>query len=258
MDETYRELVTRWKALRGASGDLRVREVACVNAPRTLLCAELGKAALPSIALAAGVHGDERAGPWALLALVEMQALDPRFAYRIWPCTNPSGFEARTRESAGGIDVNRTFGRGGQSPEAKAIVTANRDRAFALSLDLHEDVDAGGFYCYEYGGGDIGCAAVEAVANAGFPIDSLVETIAFAGPLTAEHCRWERRRIVADAAEEAKLLGGESYSMALARRAVRHALTFESPGNAPMQSRIDMHVCAVRAAIEAVALEASS
>ena len=61
-----------------------------------------------------------------------------------------------TRESADGVDVNRSFGRGGQSPEARAILTANRDRKFVLSIDLHEDCDADGFYCYEYGGGDIG------------------------------------------------------------------------------------------------------
>ncbi|HVA33987.1 MAG TPA: hypothetical protein VNG31_07540, partial [Candidatus Baltobacteraceae bacterium] len=57
---TYRELAARWKALR--VGGVRVREVACVDAPRTLLCAELGDADRPCIALSAGVHGDEPAG----------------------------------------------------------------------------------------------------------------------------------------------------------------------------------------------------
>jgi predicted deacylase len=251
MDETYRALAARWKALRGGESGLRVREVACVNAPRTLLCVEIGDAAQPSIALASGVHGDERAGPWALLELVESRSLDPRFAYRIWPCTNPSGYAAGTRCSIDGVDVNRTFGRGGQSPEAKAILTANRDRAFALSLDLHEDGDAVGFYCYEYGEGEIGSAVVAALDAAGAPIDPLEETLELAGPLRDEHCRRERGRIVPDPAAEAALVGGLSYTMAMARRAARHALTFETPATAPWQLRIRTHVAAVRAAIAA-------
>ncbi len=251
MDGTYRELTARWKALRGGQGGVRVREVACVNAPRTLLCVEVGDASQPSIALAAGVHGDERAGPWALLQLMETGALDPRFAYRIWPCTNPSGFEAGTRASADGADVNRTFGRGGTSPEARAIVTSNRDRKFALSLDLHEDADAAGFYCYEYGGGAIGRDAVAAVRAAGFPVDPLEATFDVAGPLTDEHCRREPGRIVADAAAEAALLDGLSYTMAIARHAARHALTFETPSAAPWAARLAAHGVAVRAAIGA-------
>ncbi len=247
-DGTYQDFARRWKALRASHG-AAVREVACVGAPRTLLCAELGDARLPSIALSGGVHGDEPAGPWALLELVESSHLDDRFAYRIWPCTNPSGFEAGTRENADGIDVNRTFGRGGQSPEARAIVTANRDRKFVLSIDLHEDCDAVGFYCYEYGGGNIGYGALAALDDAGFPIDPLLETFATAGALDDAHCQRERGRITAEHFVEGALLGGLSYSLAIARNAARHALTFETPLRAPWETRVAMHRTAVLAAI---------
>ncbi|MGA8533168.1 MAG: succinylglutamate desuccinylase/aspartoacylase family protein [Candidatus Tumulicola sp.] len=247
MNGTYRELEQRWKRLRGRGG-VRVREVACVGAPRTLLCAEWGGDTLPVIAIAAGVHGDEPAAPWALLELVESGELDTSFAYRVWPCTNPTGFDAGTRESIDGLDLNRTFGRGGQSPEAKAILTANRDRKFALSLDLHEDADATGFYCYEYGGGDIGCAVVAALDEAALPIDPLTETFETAGPLDDAACTRERGRITADHFAEAALLGGLSYSLAIARNAARHALTFESPSRAPWEIRLRMHRIAVIAA----------
>lgn len=232
---TYQDLVRRWKALRASRG-LAVREVACVGVARTLLCAELGDARSPSIALSAGVHGDEPAGPWALLDIVESGDLDDAFAYRIWPCLNPSGFEAGTRESADGIDVNRTFGRGGQSAEARAIVTANRNRKFALSIDLHEDCDASGFYCYEYGGGRIGLHTVAAVAADGYRLELL-------------------RRITPDPEAEAAELGGLSYSMAIARHAARHVLTFETPSRAPWDARIAMHRTAVRAAIAAISVD---
>lgn len=251
MNGTYSELVERWKRMRGDG--VRVREVACVGAPRTLLCAELGDHEKRAITIAAGVHGDERAGPWALLALVESGTLDASFAYRLWPCTNPTGYDAGSRESADGIDVNRTFGRGGRSPEARAVITANRDRKFALSLDLHEDVDAVGFYCYEYGGGRVGLDAIAAVEAAGLPVDPLEDTFATAGPLTDSHCTRERGRIVADHRTESAMLGGLSFSLAMARNAAGHALTFETPARAEWETRIEMHCRAVRAAIAGVA-----
>ena len=252
MSGTYRALQERWKSLRGREG-IRVREVACVGAPRTLLCVELGDHAGSSITIAAGVHGDEPAGPWSLLELVESNALDPAFAYRLWPCTNPTGFDAGTRESSDGIDINRTFGRGGQSPEARAIVTANRDRKFVLSLDLHEDVDADGFYCYEYGGGDIGRAVVAALDAKGLPVDPLAATFDTAGPLRDEHCNRERGRITADHRAEAAMLGGLSYSLAIARNAARHALTFETPSGIAWETRLATHREAALAAIACAA-----
>lgn len=248
---TYRDLELAWKALR-ATRDLRVREVACVGAPRTLLCVDVGDHMLPAIALAAGIHGDECAGPWALLEFVAAGRLDPRYAYRIWPCTNPTGYQAATRESGDGVDLNRTFGRGGSSPEARAILTANRDHGFALSIDLHEDVDAVGFYCYEYGGGELGRAAVAAVDAAGLPVDPLAETFDLAGPHDVNACVRERGRIAADHALEAAALGAYSYSMLLARRAACHALTFETPMQLPWESRLAMHGLAIEAAIGAL------
>lgn len=248
MNGTYRDLERRWKRL-GRGGDVRVREVACVNAPRTLLCAELGDHRLPTVAIAAGVHGDEPAGAWALLEMVESAELDPRFSYRLWPCTNPTGFDAGTRESGDGIDLNRTFGRGGGSPEARTIVTANRDRKFVLSLDLHEDCDAAGFYCYEYGGGTIGLAVIAALDAAGIAVDPLEGTFETAGPLDDASCIRERGRIVADHRAEAALLGGLSYSLAIVRHAAAHALTFESPSRAAWEARLATHRAAVRAAI---------
>jgi protein MpaA len=251
---TYRDFARRWKSLRASRG-VTVREVGCVGAPRTLLCVECGDVRAPSIALSAGVHGDEPAGPWALLEMVDSGDFDERFAYRIWPCINPSGFETGTRESADGVDVNRTFGRGGQSPEARAIVTANRDRKFVLSLDLHEDCDAVGFYCYEYGGGNIGYGALAALDDAGYPIDPLLETFATAGALDHAHCSRERGRITADHFVEGAMLGGLSYSLAIARNAARHALTFETPLRAPWEARVAMHRLAARAAIAAISVD---
>jgi protein MpaA len=227
----YDDLQRRWKALR-SRGDLSVREVACEGAPRTLLCVELGHTSLPAIALAAGVHGDEPAGPWALLELAESNAFPQQFSYRIWPCMNPTGFSRHSREGDDGTDINRTFGRGGTSPEAHAIVVANRDRKFVLSIDLHEDDEARGFYCYEYGVPGLAAAAIAAVRGGAWPIQPLGDGIVRPHP-----------------AEEAEALGGLSYTLAIARRAAARALTFETPAAAALSERVAMHRAAVSAAI---------
>ena len=228
-EPTYQDIVRRWKALRAR--DVRVREVACVGAPRTLLCAEFGEHGLPMIHIAAGVHGDEPAGPHALLELLEHDMLDPRFSYRLWPCTNPTGYDGRTRESIDGVDVNRTFGRGGSSPEARAIITANRDRKFELAVDLHEDDEASGFYCYEYGGANIGRSLVEQLASGGIPIDP-------------------REVLTPDPDAEAERIGGRTLTQLLMRNAARLGLTLETPSAVlPFAQRVAAHVAAVRLAL---------
>jgi hypothetical protein len=234
--------------LRGTR-EIAVREVACIGAPRTLLCADFGEAHAQTIALASGVHGDEPAPPWALLALLDHGELDARYAYRVWPCTNPSGYAAGTRESADGADVNRSFGRGGQTPEARAIITANRDRKFALSMDLHEDCDAEGFYCYEYGEGDIGRQVIDAVAAAGYPVQDLARCD-LGGPI-AEYVL-DGGVVRPPASLEIEAIGGLSYTLSIARHATRRALTFESPMRLPWEDRVSIHRIAVKAAIAAL------
>ena len=242
---TYQELQRRWKALR--SRDLILSEVDFGEG--SLLHVAIGDPLRPVVALSAGIHGDEPATPWALLELVEGGALDARFAYRIWPCLNPTGFDAGTRENKNGLDLNRTFDGEGDSPEARAVLAADRNRSFALSLDLHEDYDAAGFYCYEYGGGTIGRRVISALDALGLPVDALDTTLELAGPLRDDTCERERGRLVANHVEEAALLGGVSYSLALARGAARHVLTFETPSLAPWEERLVAHRAGMVAAI---------
>lgn len=244
----YADLQARWKALR-ARRDIAVREVACIGAPRTLLCTDFGDVQAAAVAIAAGVHGDEPAGPLAALALVEEDDLDSQFAYRIWPCTNPSGYTNGTRENAEGIDVNRSFGRGGQAPESRAIVTASRDRKFTLSIDLHEDCDAAGFYCYEYGEGDLGRSVVDAVAQAGYPIQDLAHCDLGA---PVEGLLLDAGVVRPPAALEIEAIGGLSYTLSVVRHATRRALTFETPALLPLDDRIAIHRIAVKAAIAAL------
>lgn len=210
-------------------------------------------AGAPTVALAAGVHGDEPAGGWALLSIVRDGLLDRRYNYRCWPCTNPSGYELGTRENAEGGDINRSFSRGGTTPEARAILTANRDRKFALTLDLHEDYEADGFYCYEPvidGSAPYGAGVVRAVDDAGLAIQELRDDFDLGYPVEAVHLRGlERGRVLPDTAREMAFFDGWPYSLALLRRAARRSLTFETPRKLPWDERVAMHRVAVGAAL---------
>jgi murein peptide amidase A len=238
----YEDVASAWRSLRAQSG-LRLREVACVGAPRTLLLAELGDPRLPVVSISAGVHGDEPGGVWALLSLVRDGLLDPRYSYRLWPCLNPTGFDAGTRANAEGTDVNRSFGRGGNSPEAKAILTANRDRMFELSIDLHEDHDATGFYLYETAPpawrSSYARPITAALRAAGFALQDLTPDFEL-GPPGAEVAQVRSLgAVVVDAVGETPFFKGAlPLGLVLVRRASPCALTFEAPRTRPPGERV--------------------
>jgi len=254
---TYDELAAAWRELR--TRGVRVREVACVGAPRTLLLAELGANDAPLISISAGVHGDEPAACWALLSLVRDGLLDTRFAYRLWPCLNPSGYVAGTRANADGDDINRSFSRGGTTPESRAVFTANRDRRFVLALDLHEDFEADGCYVYEplrpgftpYFADRI----VRALDDAGMPVQALHDDYELGAPAGAdpeEMYRLGRGTVLVDYETELRVFDGLPSSIALMYRGTPAALTFESPVPRPWDERIAAHRVAVTATLAAL------
>jgi hypothetical protein len=247
------DLSAAWRDLRRTAG-LRLREVACVGAPRTLLLAEIGATGLPVITLSAGMHGDEPAGVWALFSLVRDGLLDPRFAYRIWPCLNPTGFAAGTRANAEGVDVNRSFGGAGRTPEARAVTTANRDRRFALTIDLHEDHEADGFYGYETTLPP--CAArylppvTQAVTDAGFGLQAFGPDFELGPPGSEVAQTRAPGMVLVDAAAEAPFYGRDlPQGLVVVRGQATCALTFETPRARPPAARVAMHRLAVVTAI---------
>lgn len=237
---------------------LSLREVDYGGAERTLLVADVSApAGAPCVIMTAGVHGDEPAASWALLSIARDGLLDRAFGYRIWPCTNPSGYRRGTRENADGNDVNRSFGRGGTSAEARAMIGENRGQTFALNLDLHEDFEADGFYCYEPKIGDIalGPAIVRAMDEAGFPVQELHETYDLGYSPEVRHVRVvERGRVVPDVQAETDAFEGRlPHSMFLLQGTARRSLTFESPRRLPWDERVAIHRIAVVTALSELA-----
>ncbi|HEV3155950.1 MAG TPA: succinylglutamate desuccinylase/aspartoacylase family protein [Candidatus Baltobacteraceae bacterium] len=254
----YDDLVAEWKSLRRIRG-ISLREVACVNAPRTLLLTEFGSAGLPPVSICAGVHGDEPAAPWALLSLVRDGLLASCFAYRIWPCTNPTGYQRGTRENAEGNDVNRSFGRGGTTPESRAIITSNRDRRFALTIDLHEDWESKGFYCYEPPVKDeegFYIPIVRALDDAGLPVQEDWNGLDLGDPdYHPDEGRLKRGCVLTDPVRTAAhFKDGLPFSVYTLGRSAERTLTFESPSSLPWETRLAIHRTAVVTALESLAM----
>jgi protein MpaA len=252
---SYDALAEGWARLCGREG-VRLREIPCVGADRTLLLVDFGPPDAPRVHITSGVHGDEPAGPWALLSLAASGLLDDRFAYRIWPCTNPSGYRAGTRLNAEGQDVNRSFSDQGTTPESRAILAANHGHRFALALDLHEDYEADGFYCYEPvidGAAPLSQAILHAIETSGFPLQSLDHLFDLGYPTdprkAAKLRTLERGRVLVNAEAEIRFFPGLPLSLRLLRSAARRYVTIETPRRRPWADRIAMHRTAVVAAL---------
>jgi murein peptide amidase A len=101
------------------------------------------------IYLSSGMHGDEPAGPLAVLELFRQNRWPDDLGLWIIPCLNPSGFLLNRRENADGVDLNRDY-RALKTDVVRAHVAwLNQRPRFDLTLLLHEDWESSGFYLYE-------------------------------------------------------------------------------------------------------------
>ena len=104
----------------------------------------------PWVYLSSGVHGNEPAGPMAVLDLLRRRSLPAGLNYTLFPMINPSGLLLATRENRDGLDLNRDYGFSPASYETRNQLAWIGERQFDLTLCLHEDDDGEGFYLYEH------------------------------------------------------------------------------------------------------------
>ena len=130
------------------------------------------------IYISGGIHGDEPAGPFALLELLRDNALPTHHHLHLCPVLNPRGLAVGTRETPEGTDLNRDYSRF-RDPGTVAHrqwIEARLPR-IDLAAHLHEDWEAQGFYLYELnftGGSDRAAEILRAVAPI-LPIESATE-----------------------------------------------------------------------------------
>lgn len=103
----------------------------------------------------AAIHGDEPAGALALmeflLDLLEHPDLAENYSISAYPICNPTGYEANTRFSRSGRDLNREFWKSSQEPEVQLLEHELRTRHFNGIIQLHADDTSDGIYGFVRG-----------------------------------------------------------------------------------------------------------
>ena len=196
----------------------------------------------PGIYLSSGIHGDEPAGPLALLGLMQEGFFsDTTFHWAVCPALNPDGLALGTRGNADGVDLNRDYWRR-ETPEvnAHAAWLAALGR-LDLFLSLHEDFETSGFYFYEINLGEDQPGRAAAILDAVTPWFAPEP-----GPEIDGHLARRPGWIYHEA--EADVPQGWPEAIYLSKSGCPLSFTFETPSSAPLGKRVAAHRAAIHAA----------
>ena len=194
-----------------------------------------------TVYLSTGIHGDEPAGPLALVEMLETNAWPSGVSLFACPCLNPTGFPGNTRENKTGTDLNRDY-RDIKSREVQAHTEwIDSLPKFDFGICLHEDWEAKGFYVYELNPDNLPTVSedvIDAVAQA-CPIDRserIDDRPAKGGIL---------KPIVSP---DARPLWPEAFYIVLKKTGLSY--TVEAPSDFPMPTRVNALCTAVQTLIE--------
>lgn len=234
-----RALAAGWNAVARAAG-LRRRVLAKIDGLDVVWYENRGGAG-PACYLSAGVHGDEPAAAWGLLAWAQANTAWLRaHPVVIFPCLNPHGLALNTRADGRGLDLNRRF-----HLEDDAVCGPWRQvaasRPWRLALCLHEDYDGQGAYVYELGahrGSHAAPLLAAATREIGMdPRRRIDHSVARAGVI-------RRRRLPTH-------LPGLPEAVVLHQLGCPLTLTFETPSEFDLDARVRAQAAFVAAALAA-------
>jgi murein tripeptide amidase MpaA len=194
-----------------------------------------------NIYLSTGIHGDEPAGPLAALQLLQEDRWPADASIWLCPMLNPAGLALSRRENANGVDLNRDY-RHLLTEEVRTHVQwLERQPRFDISLCLHEDWEASGFYIYETNPNKLPSVAekiVEAVARI-CPIETatLIDNWEAAAGIIRPNIKPEERPQWAEA-------------LYLIMNNSRLGYTLEAPSDFPLTTRVAALVTGVRAVLD--------
>lgn len=196
----------------------------------------------PRVYLSSGIHGDEPAGPLALLDLMAGAFFPENIHWLLCPALNPTGLAAGTRDNADGIDLNRDYLQIRTREVAAHYEWLSQRPPPDLFLSLHEDWETHGFYLYEI--------------NLGPDVPQRVRTILEAvkpwfAPETAPEIdgHTPRKPGWIHHAAEPDLPEGWPEAIHMAKIGCPLSFTFETPSRAALEDRIAAHRAAVQAAL---------
>ncbi|MFA6545817.1 MAG: M14 family metallocarboxypeptidase [Limisphaerales bacterium] len=190
--------------------------------------------------VSAGIHGDEPAGPLAVQRLMEENRWPDDANLFLCPCLNPTGFPEGRRENLHGKDLNRDY-RHHETAEVRAhIAWLETLPRFDLTLCLHEDWEANGFYLYEVNPDGLPSLA-EKVIKAVEPLCPIDQSETIDGRPAASG-------IIRPDLDPAKRPQWPEAFFLLQTR-TRLSYTLEAPSDFPLPTRVNALVAAVNAAL---------
>ena len=195
----------------------------------------------PNVYLSAGIHGDEPAGPLALLEMMREGFFCPSIAWSICPALNPSGLINGTRENYLTVDLNRDY----LTRRSQEIV-AHAGWLDALGvpdlfISLHEDWETTGFYFYEINLHEDHPERAQSILDAVNPWFQPEPGQEIDGHEVRE-LGWIYHPAHPDIPE------GWPEAIFLANMGCPISFTFETPSHAPLHHRVAAHQAAVRIA----------
>lgn len=103
-----------------------------------------------TVCLVGGIHGEEPAGPLALLKFLKIfqPKKYPKTKIIILPVANPTGFDRGVRQNFLGWDINRHFFDKKLVAENKIIYNFLKKEKMDILYTLHEDFERKEFYLY--------------------------------------------------------------------------------------------------------------
>lgn len=194
--------------------------------------------------ISSGIHGDEPAGPLAILQLVRENRWPENLEVWLCPCLNPSGFPLNQRESARGIDLNRDY-RHLLSDEIRAHVGwLQQQPPFDLTLILHEDWEANGFYLYELNPDRLPSFA-----------ETIIDAVAKVCPIESASVidNWPARGGIIRPQVAPQDRPQWPEAIYLISNKTRQSYTLEAPSDFPLATRVAALAAATRAATEKLA-----
>ena len=201
---------------------------------------------LHRIYLSSGIHGDEPSGPLALLQLLAQNQWPAQTDIWLVPCLNPTGFHLNTRENNAGVDLNREYRHPIHAEVRAHIAWLEQQPSFDLTLILHEDWEASGFYVYELN-----------PENRPSLAEPIIQALNALCPIEAAPTvdGWDCRAGII----RPHVPPGERPQWAEALYLITHkspqSYTLETPSDYPLPLRVQAHVHAVKTVLNTLATQ---
>ncbi len=192
--------------------------------------------------ISTGMHGDEPAGPLALLEMMEAGWFSGNSHWLICPALNPGGLAVGARENRQDLDLNRDYLLQNSLEIAAHVRWLSRKPTPSIFISLHEDWESTGFYFYE-----INLACNDTVNSRNILSAVSPFFVPEPGPEIDGHevraPGWIFHCAEADLPDE------WPEAIWLAKNGCPLSFTFETPSRADLGDRVRAHIAGVKAVL---------